>query len=169
MPQALSRSRGSRNALALGILLGAILWANGAITVLAGTSIGGIVTVVLCLAAYFIVGLWAGQRSGTTAAGANAGALVALVSSALNGVGMTIIAAAFASTLRHRFEQAVAKAGLAASIHQANTTVITSVLFELVVGAIVALIVGAGVGALGAMVGRGRATAIPLSAQRAAR
>jgi hypothetical protein len=121
-------------------------------------------TLVLSLVVYLVAGILAAARTGAVSTGLLAGLWAGLFSSLLNGVGVVAILLtdhALVEKARQAAQQAAQRVSGAGG-HVPPITdnlIIVSSVASLVFGAVIATVVGLGLGALGGAIGRSRAPA----------
>lgn len=157
-----------REGLTFGILLGAILVIAGALSILVSASLGAIatiVTIVVSLACYIWAGVRASAKTGTVSTGLVAGLWTGVISSVINLIVIGILVVVDADTIRERAQQAVDAAHL--NVTYSNSAVVGLQIGGLVLGLVIAALIGLGFGAIGGAIGKGRAPMAQLPYQEA--
>jgi hypothetical protein len=150
------RNPAIREGLMFGGGLAVLFIINFFLAYIAGIGLGGLITLVAALAAYLVAGMRAAQTTGRVQSGVIAGLVTGLFSSVVDAVVVMVLSFIFIDKVRASYE-ASAKALGAATTHYTNSMVITSQIFSVLLGIVIASAVGLGLGALGGNIGKGRA------------
>lgn len=115
---------------------------------------------VIGLGMFLAVGIHTARKTGTASSGAIAGLLAGAISAVINAVVVIVLTLAFVNRYRaneqRSLQQSAALFGLKnTQLNVTNAEVLTGAIASVVIGLVVATVVGAGIGALGGLIGRG--------------
>lgn len=148
-----------RLGLLYGVGLGVLLLLNALLNLAVG-QIPGIVSLIvllIALAAYFVTGFQASAVTGKVSTGLVAGLITGIVSSLVNLAGYIILVFVFYDKIVATYEQALQTAGRSGQVQITQGFVLAASIGSLIFGLVIAAIVGLALGALGGVVGKSRA------------
>jgi hypothetical protein len=144
--------------LIFGLILGVLSGLRAAFALVPGARLFGMARggeIILALAAFFLAGLLAARQSRSVGAAAVAGAITAIVASVISGA--VSLAGFFISPRAYALAN-----GLGLRLREfGHPILLISIIVSLIMALLVYVVIGAGVGALGGLAGRGSRPAAP--------
>lgn len=152
-----------RQGLIFGAILAVLLVLNALLSIYLGlvvTAISSIIVILVCAAAYIVAGMRAAQQTGQVNTGLLAGLITGAFSSLINAIVTVVLVIALVDTVRKSAQATsnqLLKANHLPTVTLTNSQVIASQVQNVIIGLIIASVLGLGLGALGGLIGRSRA------------